>query len=265
MHRVHDVREEDDRVKVEFGIEMMQQYIAAYLEQHMPADQYRRLLQRARRLTHPAWLGTLRRTAPLSQSWGRDRGSPVDRFYIARFVEQHRRDIHGHVLEIRQNTYADRYGSEIRRCDVIDIDRANRRATIVADLTAADAIQPNQFDCFILTQMLQFVYDYQAVVAHAHRLLRPGGTLLATMPAISRIDRRLASDYWRFTVASCSALFGDIFGTEQIQVYSYGNVLAAIAFLAGMAQEELSYNELIAHDDHFPVIIAVRAIKKPES
>lgn len=239
----------------------MRQYIASTLEQHMPADQYRRLLQRVRRLTHPAWLGTLRRTIPLSTNHGRDRGRPVDRFYIERFLEQHRRDIHGHVLEIKQDTYADRYGSEITRCDVLDIDRANRRATIIADLTAADAIIPDQFDCFILTQMLQFVYDYQAVVAHAHRILRPGGTLLATMPAISRIDRRLATDYWRFTVAACSALFGAIFGAEQIQVCSYGNVLTAIAFLAGMAQEDLAYHELIAHDDHFPVIIAVRAKK----
>jgi hypothetical protein len=235
--------------------------VATYLERRMRPDRYRRLLQHARRVTQPARLGTLRRTTPLSASWGADRGSPLDRYYIEQFLAEHRRDIRGHVLEVRDSRYTDTYGDNVTRRDVVDIDPANRRATIIADLAAADAIGANSFDCFLLTQTLQFIYDYAGVVAHAQRILRPGGVLLATVPSISRVDRRLSTDYWRFTAASCTTLFGEIFGADRIQVRAYGNVLAAIGFLTGMAHQELSPAELAAQDECFPLIIAIRAVK----
>jgi hypothetical protein len=235
--------------------------VANYLEQHMRPGHYRRLLQQVRRVTQPARLGTLRRTTPLSASWGADRGSPIDRYYIGQFLAEHRRDIRGHVLEVRDSRYTDAYGANVSRRDVIDINPANRRATIIADLSAADAISDDRFDCFLMTQTLQFIYNYRAAVAHAQRMLRPGGVLLATVPSISRIDRRLDADYWRFTSAACAALFGELFGPDNVQVRSYGNVLAAIGFLAGMARQELSTAELTAHDERFPVIIAIRAVK----
>jgi SAM-dependent methyltransferase len=239
----------------------LSQPVAMYLEQHLPPDRYRRLLQQIRRVVQPARLGTLRRTTPLSASWGADRGSPIDRYYIEQFLAEHRGDICGHVLELRDSRYTDAYGSNVIHHEVLDIDPANRRATIIADLSAADAISDNRFDCFLLTQTLHFIYDYRAAVAHAQRILRPGGVLLATVPSISRVDRRLDADYWRFTVAACTVLFGELFSPENVQVRSYGNVLAAIAFLAGMAHQELSAAELSAHDQHFPVIIAIRAVK----
>lgn len=236
----------------------MRARIAINLPDKIPPEQRRHLLQRLRR---PAWLGTLRRTTPLSDWWGYDRGIPVDRYYIEHFLEQHRRDIRGRVLEIKDSGYSDRYGAGVERCDVLDIDQSNPRATLVADLTAADAIPSDQFDCFVLTQTLQFIYDTRAALRHAHRILRPGGVLLVTVPAVSRLDRRM-TDYWRLTAASCAALFGEVFGAEQVSVRSYGNVLTAIAFLAGMAQQELSRRELETCDERFPVIVAIRAIKR---
>lgn len=238
--------------------------IIAALRDRLPADQRRRLQQRVRRLRRPAWLGTLRRTAPLSDQWGFDRGTPVDRHYIERFLEENRVDIRGRVLEVFDSAYTDRFGVGVERRDVLDIDASNPRATVVADLAAADAVAPNQFDCFILTQTLHLVYDTRAAIGHAHRILRPGGVLLVTVPAVSRLvpRRDLRPDYWRFTSASCSLLFGHAFGGEQVAVRSYGNVLTAIAFLSGMAHEELSQRELAVHDDYFPLIVAVRAVKR---
>ena len=180
-------------------------------------------------------------------------------------ADMHELDVEevGTVLEVKDGAYTDRYGSGVERCDVLDVNPANPQATIVADLAAADAIPSDQFDCFVLTQTLQLIYDTKAAIAHAHRILRPGGVLLVTVPTVSRIAGRSGSltDYWRFTVASCTSLFGEVFGAAQITVRSYGNVLTAIAFLTGLAYEELSCRELEAHDECFPVIIAVRAIK----
>ena len=217
-----------------------------------------------RRLTHPAWLGTLRRTTPLSDRYGYDRGTPIDRYYIERFLEDHRRDIRGHVLEVKDSGYTDRYGIGVEHRDVLDIDPANPHATIKADLATADAIASDQFDCFVLTQTLQLIYDTRAAIAHAHRILRTDGALLVTMPAVSRVvpEDGLKTDYWRFTIASCLALFGQVFGPEHITVRSHGNVLTCIAFLAGMAYEELSRQELDTNDKFFPVIVTVRAVKQ---
>jgi SAM-dependent methyltransferase len=215
------------------------------------------------RLRRPAWLGTLRRVTPLSSEWGYERGTPVDRYYIEQFMNRHRGDIRGRVLEVRDSTYTDRFGTGVVQRDVLDLNPDNPRATLVADLTAADSIPDNLFDCFVLTQTLQFIYDVRAALGHIQRILRPGGVLLLTVPSVSRVAPRygLETDYWRFTAASCMALLEEAFGPGQAAVESYGNVLAGIAFLAGMAREELSARELAAHDPFFPLVIAARAIK----
>lgn len=229
----------------------------------MTEDEDSRLRQRLRRILRPAFFGTLRRTSPLSERWGEDRGRPVDRYYIERFLAAHRADIRGHVLEVKDPLYTHRYGIDVQRSDVLDAAPDNPYATIVADLQAADGIRSDSLDCFILTQTLQFVYDFSAAVRHTHRILRPGGVVLATMPAVSRTttpDDRLP-DYWRFTPTSCLRLFGDVFGEANVQVWSYGNVLSCVAFLVGLADQELKRAELDVVDERFPLILAVRATK----
>jgi SAM-dependent methyltransferase len=215
-----------------------------------------------KRWLFPARMGSLRSTKPLSSSWGFDRGRPVDRYYIDSFLEAHRKDIHGRTLEILNIEYTARLGSNIERADILDIDPANRQATIIADLAAADSMESDSFDCFILTQTLQLIYDVKSAVAHSHRVLRPGGVLLVTVPALSRLAGEGYTDYWRFTPASCARLFGEIFGADQVTVTAYGNVLSAVAFLEGMAHEELSKPELDLIDEHYPVLMAIRAVKK---
>lgn len=224
-------------------------------------------VQLLRRVFRPAWVGTLRRTTPLSNIWGFDRGTPVDRYYIERFLEEHRSDIRGRTLEVKDTAYTTRYGTELERSDVLDIDPLNPRATFVADLAAADSIPSNTFDCFILTQTLQLISDTRAAIDHAYRILRPGGVLLVTVPSISRIvpGPGIKTDFWRFTSASCSSVFAETFGAEWLTIQSYGNVLTAIAFLTGMASQELPLRKLEVHDEYFPVIIAVRAVKWQES
>jgi len=218
--------------------------------------------RRARRILRPRWLA-LFRTAPLSARWGADRGLPVDRYYIERFLDANRGAIRGSVLEIKQSLYTDRLGVEVRERGVLDVDPANERATIVADLTRADAIPDDSFDCFILTQTLQYVYDVRAAVRHAHRILRPGGVLLCTVPSVSRIEPGwLDGEFWRFTRASCRRLFEESFGEGNVSVAACGNALASIAFLAGIAAEELRRRQLDESDEYFPLLLTVRAEKR---
>src|SRR5690606_28448862 len=91
----------------------------------IPPEYRKPMSQRLRRLVRPAWLGTLRRTTPLSDRFGSDRGTPVDRYYIENFLEEHRQDIRGRVLEVKDSDYTDRYGTAVERREVLDIDPAN--------------------------------------------------------------------------------------------------------------------------------------------
>ena len=43
--------------------------------------------------------GSFRRLTPISRLWGSDRGLPIDRYYLERFLERHAGDVRGHVLE----------------------------------------------------------------------------------------------------------------------------------------------------------------------
>ena len=208
--------------------------------------------------------GTLRHTAPLSREFGYDRGTPVDRFYIEGFLERYGRDVRGRVLEVKDSGYTRRFGGpRVTHREVLDIDANNPNASIVADLASGIGIPSDTFDCIILTQVMQFIYDLPAAVATLHRILRPEGVLLLTVPGISQVAYRQLgpSWHWSFTEASVTRLLSEHFQNPAPRVELHGNVLAATALLQGIAYEELSSRELEAHDPDYQVIIAARAAK----
>jgi len=202
-------------------------------------------------------------TAPLSTEWGFDRGTPIDRYYIERFLESHATDIRGRVLEVKNADYTRRFGRGVAHSEVLDVDTDNPHATLVADLSRPEQFPEGRFDCFVLTQTMQFIYEAQALVESTHRLLAPGGVLLVTVPSISRIAPRYGptTEFWRFTAASCARLFGDVFGERNVEIRTHGNVLAASAFLYGATVEEIPREKLDVNDPFFPLIISVRATR----
>jgi SAM-dependent methyltransferase len=210
-------------------------------------------------------LGALRRLTPLSTKWGLDRGLPIDRYYVREFIAGQSSDIRGRVLEIEDDMYTRNFGgSAVTTRDVLHVCPGNPRATIVADLTEASEIASNTYDCAIITQTLQLIYDSRAAVQTLHRILKPGGVLLTTFPGITRISHEewAESWYWMFTSASARRLFGGVFGESAVEVRSYGNILTATALLYGMAKEDLSTEEVDFHDPDYEVILSVRAVKQ---
>jgi SAM-dependent methyltransferase len=196
--------------------------------------------------------------------WGLDRGLPIDRYYIHRFLWCSQADIRGDVLEVKEPIYTCVFGAEhVRRGDVLDIDPENTLATVVADLGARRSLPEEVYDCFILTQTLQLVHDVRAALANAFRCLKPGGVLLASVPSVSRVDPAagVAGDFWRFTGAGLARLVGEVFDPRLIDVWSHGNLLACTAFLHGLAACELTSEELDLEDPYFPLVITVRARK----
>lgn len=230
---------------------------------------YRRLLARWREFTvHPPVggidFGDLRRLKPLSHEFGYDRGQPVDRYYIESFLSNYASKIHGCVLEIGDDNYTRQFGAErVTHSDVMHISEGNYKATLFGDLTSAEHIPSQRFDCIILTQTLQFIYDCRAALNTLHRILKPGGTLLVTVPGISKIpqDQWGKLCCWSFTERSMQRLFGVLFPQSSVSIESRGNVLSAVAFLHGLAAEELDPRELDHHDPLYQVLISVKAVK----
>ncbi|HZA97267.1 MAG TPA: methyltransferase domain-containing protein [Gemmatimonadales bacterium] len=210
--------------------------------------------------------GSLRRLSPVSRDWGFDRGQPIDRYYIERFLTTHAADIRGRVLEIDNNNYTSAFGGDrVTQSDVLHISDWKPGVTMVGDLTKLDNVDSELFDCVIVTQTLQFIFDCRAALRTIHRILRPGGVALVTVPAInkSRDEKGAFGDYWAFRTLSAQRLFEELFPAEQVTVTGYGNVLAAVSFLHGLAAGELTSEELDQADRAYELLVGVRA-RKPE-
>jgi SAM-dependent methyltransferase len=210
--------------------------------------------------------GSLRRLTPISRDWGFDRGQPIDRYYIEQFLSAHADDIRGRVLEIDNNSYTRAFGGDrVTQSDVLHISDWKPGVTMVGDLTRFDHVGSQLFDCVIVTQTLQFVYDYRAALRTIHRILRPGGVALVTLPAInkSQDEKGALADYWAFRTVTARRLFAELFPADQVTVTGYGNVLVGVALLHGLAAAELTRDELNQVDAAYEVLVGVRA-RKPD-
>lgn len=208
--------------------------------------------------------GDLRRLTPLDPTFGYERGVPVDRYYIENFLLAHPDDIRGRALEIGDDAYTRRFGGDrVTQRDVLHVLEGAPGATFVGDLTRAEHLPSDAFDCFILTQTLHLIYDLRSALNTVYRILKPGGVVLATVPGISQIDRDDwgGTWYWCFTRMSARKVFEEAFPAPNVRVEAHGNVLAATSFLQGLAVDELSREELDYRDPSYDVLITVRAVK----
>ncbi len=201
---------------------------------------------------------------PIDPNWGFERGTPIDRVYVEEFVGGHAADIRGRVLEIAAPDYTTRFGRGVEHVDILMAAEGNPQATVVGDLTDAPQLPSDAFDCAIVTQTLQFVYDIRAAFATLHRILAPGGVLLATVPGITKIsppEDDEFGEWWHLTARSAGRLAEEAFGAGNVEVRAYGNVLSAAGFLYGLAASDLRAEELTANDRLYEVIVGVRAVK----
>lgn len=237
---------------------------AAGLRLALPEGAYRSLRQAIRRSLAPARGNVPARAEPLSRSFGYDRGTPIDRWYIERFLGGHAGDIRGRVLEIGDDAYSRRFGRRIERQDVLHVTPGSPGATIVGDLSQDGTLPPNAFDCLVITQTLHLVYDMRAGIEQMHRSLAPGGVLLLTVPGVSSVDAGEwgGTWYWSLTPAALERLLGEAFGAGNVEVETFGNVYAATSFLQGLAIEDVDPALLGAADEAYPMVVCARARRR---
>ncbi len=208
------------------------------------------------------FLAPKRSLSPISKKFGFDRGLPIDRYYIEKFLTQEGKYITGACLEVHDDAYIKRYGdaSKVTKIDVLDIDTTNKLATVYGDLQNLVNIPDNSYDCLIITQTFGLLYDLHASAKECFRILKPGGVLIATFSSFGPL-REQESPYWHFTPRSVKAVFGDAFQKENVAVHSYGNVLAMQGFVVGLSADEFTTEELDHSDSWYTLIMGLHAVK----
>jgi SAM-dependent methyltransferase len=220
----------------------------------------RRWVRRKRPGRAVRW-GNLRARAPFSTDFALDRGLPIDRHYIGKFVAAHAQDITGSVMEMSRSTYTDAYGSEVGSRTIVDIDTTNEQATHVCDLCVPGSLPVEAFDCIVFTQTLQYLPDLDTAIANLWQALRPGGVLLMTVPALAR-DDPIGGDYWRFTPSGLRrALEERLPDGATIDVVGSGNAVAAAAQMLATSVEDLGVHHLAEDDPGYPVIVGARVVR----
>lgn len=201
---------------------------------------------------------------PVSRVFGFDRGTPVDRYYIERFLNCQQALVRGNVMEISESTYTQRFasGPVVPWVLLYQGDAAHGR--VIGDLAKLETLPAASMDTFICTQTLNFIYDVHAAVRGLHHVLKPGGTALVTVAGlvqVSRFDAERWGDFWRFTPSSAQRMFAEVFGAGNIGVQVFGNSYAAACLMKGFATEECDKQLLDQSDADYPVVIAISARK----
>ena len=201
---------------------------------------------------------------PKSRKFGFDRGTPIDRYYIEKFLKAENGHIKGRLLEVANSHYSQLFGGpNVESYEILN-STPDKAATIIGDLTDLSTLPEGQIDCFICTQTFNFIFDVKNAIEGACHLLKANGILLATVGGISpisRYDMDRWGDYWRFTSLSIKRLFEEVFKPENIEIKTYGNVLSSSSFLYGLAAEELEEEELDHHDPDYELLITIKATK----
>lgn len=208
----------------------------------------------------------LRRMHPLAG--GRTRGTAIVRRYWDDFLDRHSADIHGRCLEVGSADAIRRFG-HAAHAQVLDL-TARDGVDVVADLSRADAVAPDTFDCVIVPFTMHLIYDLDAAIFHALRMLKPGGVLLVNFPCVDYyfadgLDMgtgRPLFMFWFFTPLQVENLLRRCGLTaDDFALTIDGNLFARVAYQMNLPAEELTAEEREMRDPGHPLLISVRIVK----
>jgi len=211
----------------------------------------------------------LRRLHPLDNE--RQRGTPIVRYYWARFLQRYQSDIRGAALEIGTTITIRQYGGHaLKRADALDLTAHSPEVTVVTDLTRADDVSADMYDCFINQFTMHMIYDVEAALYHSIRILKPGGVLLINFSCLDYyvpdgLDMHTGAPlfmYWWFTPIQVETLLRSAgLSHTDYKIEIFGNLFSRIAYQMNMPAEELTRDELEYVDPGHPLLICARVVK----
>jgi hypothetical protein len=211
--------------------------------------------------SYSSWLNM---NKPFSKVFGFDRGCPIDRKFIDDFLLYNSQIIKGSLLEIGDDQYTIKYGSDLQRVVVL-AGKGSRKESIsfAGDLTNPNSLLSlGRFNCVIATNVLNFIFDFDSAVHGLSTLVNTkSGTVLATVAGgvsqVSRYDYERWGDYWRFSDMSIRKIFQKYFNNVEVQ--TFGNAPLAAAFIMGLAKEEIPSHLFKIHDPDYQILITIKA------
>jgi glycosyltransferase involved in cell wall biosynthesis/SAM-dependent methyltransferase len=176
---------------------------------------------------------------------------PIDRYHIDRFFARYAEDLRGRVLEAGGDGFTDRYRGH------------NHPLAIEKRWTHPERWEPDTFDCVILPHCLQTLLDVKTYVEEIHRILKPGGVVLVTLPGILvKSDPEWGAKWiWSFTPLSAQKMFETVFGEGHVVSLAFGNVPALISLSNELSRQVLEEREIDLYEAGYEVLITIRAVK----
>lgn len=202
---------------------------------------------------------------PYSRVFGLDRGSAVDRIYIENFLEAHKSDVKGIVMEIASSSYIERFGEKRVDKKIVLHVKGWGKDAMKGNLETGEGLTENMVDCLICTQTLQYIYNLKDTAKNIYKILKPGGVALITVPgieALSMYDDENWGEKWSFTPKSLSEIFNPVFGSDNVEINSYGNVKIAVAYLYGLCAQDLNSRDFDYNDEMYPFLLTVRVKRR---
>lgn len=200
--------------------------------------------------------GDFKRFWPFSHQFGFDRGGPVDRYYLKKFVQAIHPKVRGRCLEIGGSLGNNRsYQFAVDEFRTLDL-------PAVGDDLVGDAADPQLFDqgswdSIVAFHVLEHCPDPFAVVSNLHRWLTPHGHAFVVVPCAQRVHN-FPGDYWRFMPDGLRVLFKSF---SEVIVSAYGNPLTLVSNYLGLSHKELVAEDMdFVHPD-YPVLGCVVARK----
>jgi len=196
---------------------------------------------------------------PYSRNFGLERGSPVGRYYVEKFLRENADHIAGRCLEFGEPRYKP-YFPKVREYEITDVVQ-RPGVKYVCDIHEPQGMPKNHFNAVICTQVFEHSAYPEKAAKSLFEIMAPGGVLLLTAPFINPVHY-VPTDFRRFTPECLDMIIKD--AGFNVEIVSFGgNSLVGTGSLLGMVQEDFSVAELEAKDPIYPYNILIRA-RKPE-
>lgn len=146
--------------------------------------------------------------------------------------------LRGMVLDLGAGTseYA-RELSDGAAAQIVKLDlRIDCKPAVVADMEKVIPFKNCSFDCVLLFNVLEHIFDYQRVIDEAGRVLKDGGTMYLFVPFLFSVHRAnysssITDDYFRFTDSALKKIIGKtgLFSNVTIIAYELGTFTAGVS------------------------------------
>lgn len=163
----------------------------------------------------------------------------IGRYALYHEVKQFSMSINGNILDLGCGEKP--YSNLFKTANYIGLDYENSTHEIknlTADIYYDGNKIPfdnNYFDALLCTEVITHVKDFVNIIGEIHRVMKPGGKALITLPFIW-FENEPPNDYYRFTSWGSMAIFSDGF-----KIVSHKKILSFFPIIVQLFLSRLYY------------------------